>query len=613
MKKAVIALGSLLALAATAVLLAPMLIPSDTMRIRIIDAVRDATGRELTLSGDVSVRLLPSARFHAAGVAFANAPWATTPSMAQVKSIDVELRLLPLLSGRIEVARLLLTEPDIALETGPDGNGNWVFDKPAPQAAKGPAQPPASTRSAAISLPDVRIEGGRAVFRDRRAGTDQRVESINLAFSLPGLDQKLTASGSVVWRGEETRLAIEAEAPGALLAGGEGALTLRIEAAPLRFAFNGRLQGLPPRHTEGSIDITSPSLRRLANWAGGSLALPGTEPAALAIKGRIIADGPETRFTEATISFDAIRATGDLKVNTAGPRPHLAGSLAVAVLDLTPYLPENKPAQAPKPAAAASPPQTDSGWSDAPIDLAALAIADIELDLAAEQITYRKLRIDRPRLALRLLDGKLAADLRDITLYRGQGKATLALDSRATPPTLGLTLSLADTDIDALLNSAIGFERLAGTGHLDFAITSHGASQRALIATLTGTGAINLTDGRIKGIDLAGIARKALPGGNPSPASSGTAFGTLTGTFTITNGVLDNQDLQLKSGPLPLTGAGHVDLPGRTIDYRLVAQIAGALKIPVNVTGPWDHIAYQPDLPKTPLPTNLLRGLLPRP
>ena len=136
------------------------------MRIRIIDAVRDATGRELTLSGDVSVRLLPSARFHAAGVAFANAPWATTPSMAQVKSIDVELRLLPLLSGRIEVARLLLTEPDIALETGPDGNGNWVFDKPAPQAAKGPAQPPASTRSAAISLPDVRIEGGRAVFRD---------------------------------------------------------------------------------------------------------------------------------------------------------------------------------------------------------------------------------------------------------------------------------------------------------------------------------------------------------------------------------------------------------------------------------------------------------------
>ncbi|MCX7382875.1 MAG: AsmA family protein [Alphaproteobacteria bacterium] len=613
MKKTLIALGGLVVLAVVALVVAPLLVPAETLRTRLAEAVRGATGRDLAITGNVGLRLLPTASFHAAGITFGNAAWAATPEMARIKSIEVSLRILPLLIGRIEVASLVLAEPEIALETGPDGRGNWVFDKPDRPA---PTTAPSGAKSATdISLADVRIENGRASFRDGRAGTEQRLEKIGLRLSLPGLDQKLTASGSATWNGEEMRLTIEAAAPGALLAGGEGAIEIRLEAAPLRLAFNGRLQGLPPRRTEGTIDIASPSLRRLAAWTGGKVALPGTEPGAFAIKGRINAEGPETRFTEATIAFDAIRATGDLRVNTAGARPRLAGTLAVGVLDLNPYLPDTKPA--PKPAAPL--PSTETGWSEAPIDLAALGIADVELDLAAEEILYRKLRIERPRLAVRLLDGKLNVDLREITLYRGQGKATLALDSRASPPAFSLTTSLAGTDIDGLLAGAIGLERLAGIGHFDLAITSRGASQRALIAALAGKGGLDLADGRIKGVDLLSIARKALPGGSSTAASAGTSFGSLIGSFTITNGILFNEDLQLKSSLAPITGAGQVDLPRRTIDYRIVAQIAGALKIPVTITGPWDQISYQPDggklldQLKPAAPGNLLRGLLPKP
>lgn len=612
MKKALIALGGVIVLAVIALATGPLLIPAETLRSRIAEVVRGATGRELAISGSVGLRLLPSPGFHAAGISFGNAPWAGKPEMARIKSIEVSLRLLPLLGGRVEVASLVLAEPDIALETGPDGRGNWVFDKPERPAATGTAPAASGKPATAISLADVRIEGGRASFRDGRAGTEQRLEKIGLRLSLPRLDQSLAASGNATWNGEEMHLSIDATAPGALLAGGEGAITVRMEAAPVRLAFNGRLQGLPPKRTEGTIDIASPSLRRLATWTGGTFALPGSEPGALALKGRILADGPETRFSEATIAFDAIRATGDIKVNTAGPRPRLAGSLAVAALDLNPYLPEGKPAPSTK-QATPQPAPADAGWSDAAIDFSGLGIADVELELAAEQILYRKLRIDRPRLAVHLLGGKLNVDLREIALYRGQGKAALTLDSHASPPALALSVGLAGTDIDGLLAAAIGFERLAGIGRFDLAITSHGASQRALVSALAGKGALDLADGRIKGVDLLSIARKAIPGGSAGTASAGTAFGSLTGTFTINSGVIDNDDLQLKSGPIPITGAGHVDLPNRTIDYRIVAQIAGALKIPVNVTGPWDHIAYQPDLPKTPLPTNLLRGLLPKP
>ncbi len=613
MKKALIAITGVVVLVAATLLAVPLLAPTDAVSGRIAAAVRSATGRELGITGGIAMRLLPTPRFTAAGITFGNAPWGAVPAMAQIKSIEVNLRLLALLGGRIEVASLVLIEPDIALEIGPDGRGNWMFTPPSRPAAP-PGAPAATTASpTAISLADVRIEGGRGSLRDRRAGTEQHLDNISLQLALPALDQTATAAGTATWNGEETRITLSASAPGALLAGGEGAVDLRIEAAPLRLAFNGRLQGMPPKRTEGAIDIASPSLRRLASWTGGKFALPGSEPGALAIKGRLLAAGAEMQFSEASIALDAIRSTGNLTVNIAAARPRLTGSLVAGVLDLNPYLPDAKPAPPAKPATPQPAAPDEAGWSDAPIDLAALGIADVTLDLAAEQILYRKLRIERPRLALQLQEGKLHADLREIALYRGQGKAVLTLDSQTNPPALGLTLALAGTDIDGLLSAAIGFERLAGVGRFDLAITSRGASQRALIAALTGNGAIDLTDGRIRGVDLLSIARKAIPGGGGGTASNGTAFGSFTASFTIANGILDNEDLQLRSGPIPVVGAGHVDLPSRTIDYRLVAQIAGALKIPVNVTGHWDHITYQPDLPKTPLPTNLLRGLLPRP
>ena len=163
-------------------------------------------------------------------------------------------------------------------------------------------------------------------------------------------------------------------------------------------------------------------------------------------------------------------------------------------------------------------------------------------------------------------------------------------------------------------------DRLAGTGSIDLAITASGASQRALVASLNGKGALNLADGQIKGVNLLDLALNTASGG-------GTNFGSLTGTFQIAAGILRNDDLVLKSGLIPTTGAGTVNLPARNIDYRAVPQLAGAIKIPINITGPWSRITYRPDgaealrgimqpsgrPPEPPNPGNPLRGLIPRP
>jgi AsmA protein len=78
--------------------------------------------------------------------------------------------------------------------------------------------------------------------------------------------------------------------------------------------------------------------------------------------------------------------------------------------------------------------------------------------------------------------------------------------------------------------------------------------------------------------------------------NNATDFGALTGTYTIANGILKNNDLKLTSPEVPMTGAGTVDLPQRQVNYRLTPNVAGLLAVPVDVTGPWDNLSYRPDL-----------------
>jgi len=50
--------------------------------------------------------------------------------LAKIKRLKVEVALLPLIRGNIDVKQLILIEPDILIETDPSGKSNLDF-KPA--------------------------------------------------------------------------------------------------------------------------------------------------------------------------------------------------------------------------------------------------------------------------------------------------------------------------------------------------------------------------------------------------------------------------------------------------------------------------------------------------
>ncbi len=96
----------------------------------IAERVALATGRKMTIRGDVRIApaLHPTLVVH--DVVLANVPWGSRSDMMTARRLEVQVALLPLLRGHVQIHRLVLVEPDILLETGWDGRSNWTFESP---------------------------------------------------------------------------------------------------------------------------------------------------------------------------------------------------------------------------------------------------------------------------------------------------------------------------------------------------------------------------------------------------------------------------------------------------------------------------------------------------
>ncbi|MGH6949014.1 MAG: AsmA family protein, partial [Kiloniellales bacterium] len=252
----------------------------------------------------------------------------------------------------------------------------------------------------------------------------------------------------------------------------------------------------------------------------------------------------------------------------------------------------------------------ESDWSDEPIDLAALKLADADLAFSAGAIKVRKIAIGKSVLTVKLNEGLLTADLSEMALYEGGGKGKVTLDGSKATPAVQANFDLADVQAQPLLRDAADMEKLLGTMNGKIAVTAQGKSQRELVSSLDGDGAITVLDGAIKGINIAAMLRSisvsALREGFSD--SEQTDFAELSGTFQIADGIATNNDLKMDAPLLRLTGKGTVNLPERTIDYRLepkaVASIEGqggaedlaGIMIPFRVAGPWSSPSFTPDI-----------------
>lgn len=572
-----------------AVLAAALPIPAGLYKGEIERSVTRTTGRKFTISGPLSFTLFPIPGIRADNVTLANMAGGYAPAMATAEDIRVAMRLMPLLTGRIEVSEIVLDKPRIALEVDAHGRANWTFDREHGATDGGTA--PLSSKT---NFSGLRIDHGTITYTNARTGSAHVLDDLDAAITTTDPERPATIGGSFALSGRRVAFHAKVATPRALLQDRQATLDLSLDSGILRASFDGMVA--PDGNAQGRVKLDTPSIRRIGAWLGASLpSSGGLGP--LSLEAQFHDDNHVALLSDLKLALDGMAIAGGLSLDRSGDVPAAKGALTVDRLDLNPYI-ENPNKHG------ATHPHHDEAWSDDPIALDILRKANADLVLNVGSLIVRKLHLGRTQIKVRLDGGRLSAALAPMTLYGGTGKAQLDVDARGAVPAFRNALEFDGVALQPFFSDTIGVHQIEGTGTIRLDLASRGASPDAVMRALSGAGSIAFRDGRLRGVDLGAVARtiqRAL--GAAADPDAFTRYSEMGGSFTVADGVLANRDFHLTGPVLRMTGIGSVDVGNRAIDFRIAPQATASLAdhnltfgIPFRIKGPWRHVHYIPDV-----------------
>lgn len=314
------------------------------------------------------------------------------------------------------------------------------------------------------------------------------------------------------------------------------------------------------------------------------------------------ADGEQLNIAPFSVKFDESQIKGGFGISEfANPAYHF--DIDIDKLDAYKYITKSD-----KPAATKS-------SADTPIDLSALKKFNAEGALNVGSLKVANVKTNHVHIKLKANQGVAELAPFSANLYEGNMNGSLRVDARSTP-SIAFKQNMTGIAIGPLMVDAINNDMLNGKGTLNLDITTTGNTVSALKKSLNGTAGLNLSDGAVKGIDIAGTLRSVKDKLNIMKQSSTasdktqkTDFSEMVASFTIKNGVAHNEDLSIKAPLFRIGGNGDIDIGSETINYTAKPTIVNSLKgqggsdlsimngltIPIKVTGTFAKPNYAID------------------
>lgn len=318
------------------------------------------------------------------------------------------------------------------------------------------------------------------------------------------------------------------------------------------------------------------------------------------------ADGEQLKVSPFAVKFDDSNIKGAFGISRFA-NPVYNFDVDIDKLDADRYITkaESQPAGTP----------TKSN-PNAPVDLSALKKINANGELRIGWLKLANVKSTDVRIKLKADDGVAELSPFSANLYHGSTAGVLKVDARSTP-NIAFKQDMKGIAIGPLLVDAINNDMLSGKGTLNVDVTTQGATVGALKKALNGKAALNLTDGAVKGIDIAGTLRGAKDKLHALKSQSTvegdkskqTDFSEMAASFNIKNGVAHNDDLNMKAPLFRIAGSGDVDIANETINYlakpTVVATLKGqggadlaamnGLTVPVKLSGTFAKPSYAID------------------
>ena len=160
--------------------------PAKLTKLLVI-SVKSATGRDLKISGPVSLSLFPRIAVSAEGLSLSNAAWADAPEMLTLKRIELDIKTLPLLRKQIEIASVKLSGLELFLQKNASGKVSWDMNAPTSNSLSPPNDGGADAPSDAaglISMENVSVLDAQIQYQDAAGlASSYQIKRLSLAES----------------------------------------------------------------------------------------------------------------------------------------------------------------------------------------------------------------------------------------------------------------------------------------------------------------------------------------------------------------------------------------------------------------------------------------------
>ncbi|OGT33301.1 MAG: hypothetical protein A2W28_00250 [Gammaproteobacteria bacterium RBG_16_51_14] len=307
--------------------------------------------------------------------------------------------------------------------------------------------------------------------------------------------------------------------------------------------------------------------------------------------------------------LDDTQLQGDLSVLDFA-NPDIRFGIGIDKLNADRYLPPGQEGKKVRPAT----PETVVAGAATELPLETLRALKAKGDLLIGELIISNARLRDVRFSIDAKDGNIKLAPIAANLYEGKYEGDIHLDATGKLPRLTINTALKGIQAEPLLKDVTGKADLVGTGDFSVALIAAGNNVGNLKKTLNGQGEIRFSKGILRGVDVRRMLEQAeimIENKQIGKIEKGgeTPFDQLTGTLTITGGVVNNQDLILTAPGFKVPGKGMlINLNDMTWKYDMQVAVdeasttqgdqrynLGGYEIPIKCRGAVDPDNCQPD------------------
>ena len=607
------AVGALVALAVVAAISFALLFDPNDYRENISAGVKDATGRDLLIEGDLELEFFPWLAVQIGKSSLSNAEGFGEEAFASFDSANLSVRLMPLLLRReIVVGAAEIEALKISLAINGQGVSNWQDLAEHGESGASDEGEGEAGQGGTLDIAGIEIANAMLTYTDAQLNERYQLSNLNVTTGSVSGGEPIDIDGGFDFSAEpagvsgsvaiDTIIAFDSDSATITFDG----LTIDadvtgITEVPTTIAFaapsivlNTEESVANVGHIEFSLlDIDLKADVEAFSYAGSpapvaTISIAAFSPSSLMqalnveapetadpnALGKLIIDARATvsdnsiTLGQLVMVLDETRFSGELIVpRDAGGTFQL--DLAADKIDLNRYM---APASA----------EGASGGSAqvAPVEIPADLIRAINArgKLTVDQATMGQMQFDNVVVELNAANDQLRVYPISAEFFDGSYKGDIRINASGSVPVLSVNEQIRDVSLGPLGRAMFDQDNLTGTIEGSFQLSGRGNDMGQIQRTLGGNMSFTLTDGAFEGTDVwyelrraRAVFKKEAPPEPTLPAR--TRFTEVKATGKVTNGVMRNDDFFAELPFMQLNGHGSVNLPAATADFSLSGRV----------------------------------------